>query len=331
MITLLDIFLSRTISDSDSQVPLLPPSHRFDDWQAYSSESSENWSCDDADSPEWVSDGAECFSSKAGVQTPSVTATVTITPYSQGRTLSSCQGGTPPSLSARSSATGARGSHNQGSQTLERPESSCGFPPGSRGSAGGVSSGVFPAGASVSTNSEANDNGGGASSTCAHRSTQRHRERRKQLPVVAFHDAYTETENGCVCMVMEYMDGGTLQQFISRGQALSESSLAAVARSVLRGLAEMHAKHQIHRDIKPSNILVDRHGRVKISDFGVVRELTRTGSLATTFTGTLTYMSPERITERDYSYPSDVWSLGLVSCSEICNKSSLVSRDKVEL
>lgn len=132
------------------------------------------------------------------------------------------------------------------------------------------------------------------------------------VPVVAFHDAYTEIESGSVCMVMEYMDGGTLQKFVSQGESLSDPALAAVARSVLRGLAHMHSKHQIHRDIKPSNILLDRNGRVKLSDFGVVRELTETGSLAKTFTGTLTYMSPERITHKNYSYSSDIWSLGLV-------------------
>lgn len=120
-------------------------------------------------------------------------------------------------------------------------------------------------------------------------------------------------ERGRVCIVMEYMDGGTLQQFVTRREVLPEPALAAVARSVLRGLADMHAKRQIHRDIKPSNILLDRQGRVKISDFGVVRELNQTGSLAKTFTGTLTYMSPERITETNYSYASDIWSLGMVS------------------
>ncbi|CAM9159342.1 unnamed protein product, partial [Laminaria digitata] len=132
------------------------------------------------------------------------------------------------------------------------------------------------------------------------------------LPVVTFHDAYMNRERGRVCMVMEYMDGGTLQQFVTRREALSEPALAAVAHSVLRGLAEMHAKRKIHRDIKPSNILLDRQGRVKISDFGVVRQLNETGSFAQTFTGTVTYMSPERIKDSDHSYPSDVWSLGMV-------------------
>lgn len=139
------------------------------------------------------------------------------------------------------------------------------------------------------------------------------------LPVVAFHDAYMDKERGLVCVVMEYMDGGTLQKFVTDKQALSERALAGVARSVLRGLAEMHdAQRKIHRDIKPSNILLDRQGRVKISDFGLVRELTKTGSFAKTFTGTVTYMSPERIEDSGHGFPSDIWSLGMVSVMYMC-------------
>lgn len=132
------------------------------------------------------------------------------------------------------------------------------------------------------------------------------------LPVVTFHDAYMDKERGLVCVVMEHMDGDTLQKFVTEKQALSEPALAGVARSVLRGLAEMHAQRKIHRDIKPSNILLDRQGRVKISDFGLVRELTKTGSFAKTFTGTVTYMSPERIQDSGHGFPSDIWSLGMV-------------------
>ncbi|CAM9883050.1 unnamed protein product, partial [Ectocarpus fasciculatus] len=132
------------------------------------------------------------------------------------------------------------------------------------------------------------------------------------LPVITFHDAYMDRERGRVCMVMEYMNGGTLQDFVTGGQALSEPALAGVARSVLRGLAEMHAQRKIHRDIKPSNILLDSQGRVKISDFGVVRELNQTGSFGQTFTGTATYMSPERIKDSGHGCPSDIWSLGMV-------------------
>ncbi|CAM9736315.1 unnamed protein product [Discosporangium mesarthrocarpum] len=118
-------------------------------------------------------------------------------------------------------------------------------------------------------------------------------------------------EHGCVCIVLEYMDSGTLQQFIRRGQALSEPCLAVVVRAVLRGLLELHERSELHRDIKPSNILLDSWGCVKISDFGLSRRLD-TASLAETWVGTYLYMSPERINQEPYSYPSDIWSLGLV-------------------
>jgi len=56
-------------------------------------------------------------------------------------------------------------------------------------------------------------------------------------------------------------------------------------------LAFLHTKkHQIHRDIKPENILVNSLGRVKLSDFGISKELGKTLSLCSTFVGTMTYM-----------------------------------------
>jgi len=94
------------------------------------------------------------------------------------------------------------------------------------------------------------------------------------------------------------------------GWVIPETMLAMIADSVLCGLEAIHARKQIHRDIKPSNILLDCKSNVKISDFGIAKEL-NTASLANSFTGTLTYMSPERIAGDDYSYTSDVWSLGL--------------------
>jgi serine/threonine protein kinase len=60
---------------------------------------------------------------------------------------------------------------------------------------------------------------------------------------------------------------------------------------ILKGLAFLHTKkHQIHRDIKPENILVNSVGKVKLSDFGISKELGKTQSLCSTFVGTMTYM-----------------------------------------
>lgn len=86
--------------------------------------------------------------------------------------------------------------------------------------------------------------------------------------------------------------------------------LRASAEAILRGLVYLYEVHKImHRDIKPSNILVNGSGMVKLADFGVSGELVN--SIADTFVGTSTYMSPERIQGGKYTVKSDVWSVGL--------------------
>ncbi|KAJ0412274.1 hypothetical protein ATCC90586_006660 [Pythium insidiosum] len=107
------------------------------------------------------------------------------------------------------------------------------------------------------------------------------------------------------------MDGGSLQDIVETGGCKSESVLAKISYRVLKGLQFLHSTHQLHRDIKPSNLLINHFGDVKISDFGIVREMENSMAKATTFVGTLTYMSPERIASEEYSYKSDVWSFGL--------------------
>ncbi|GLD95812.1 hypothetical protein PINS_up004490 [Pythium insidiosum] len=131
--------------------------------------------------------------------------------------------------------------------------------------------------------------------------------------LVVFYDAFTNPEAGTVSIVLEYMDGGSLEDSMqsSPGRYQSEKELANVARCVLKGLAFLHEHHQLHRDIKLSNMLINQRGQVKISDFGISRDLESTLAKATTFTGTLLYMAPERISGGTYSYPSDIWSFGL--------------------
>ena len=107
------------------------------------------------------------------------------------------------------------------------------------------------------------------------------------------------------------MDGGSLQDIIDTGGCSSEGVLAQITYRIAKGLEFIHHHHQIHRDIKPSNLLINHRGEVKISDFGIVRELEHTQAMASTFVGTLTYMSPERISGEAYRANSDVWSFGL--------------------
>ncbi|GBG30363.1 Mitogen-activated protein kinase kinase 1 [Hondaea fermentalgiana] len=129
--------------------------------------------------------------------------------------------------------------------------------------------------------------------------------------IVAFHDAFVNPQEGSVNIVMEYMDGGSLQDVVSAGGCDSEDVLSVVTENVARGLLFLHNRRQIHRDIKPSNLLLNGKGEVKISDFGIVRDVSEDQTNVNTFVGTMVYMSPERINGEPYSFASDVWSLGL--------------------
>ena len=68
----------------------------------------------------------------------------------------------------------------------------------------------------------------------------------------------------------------------------------------------------MHRDIKPDNILVNSLGFVKLTDFGITKQLDETSALLSTFVGTMNYMSPERMEGEKYSFEGDIWSLGIV-------------------
>ena len=109
---------------------------------------------------------------------------------------------------------------------------------------------------------------------------------------------------------MEYMDGGSLDTVLKKIGRIPEEILGRIGTAVLKGLCYLRQKHQIiHRDVKPSNILVNSRGEIKLCDFGVSGLLI--DSMANSFVGTRSYMSPERIQGNSYSVNSDAWSLGL--------------------
>lgn len=118
---------------------------------------------------------------------------------------------------------------------------------------------------------------------------------------------------------------------LKRYRRLSEPVVASVAIHVLRGLAYLHGQLRvIHRDIKPSNLLLTSRGVVKIADFGVSGQVGNTKACAMTWVGTMVYMSPERIQGQQYSFDSDIWSLGLVLCECLLGRCGGISGGRRE-
>eukprot|EP00595_Chromulina_sp_UTEXLB2642_P001918 CAMPEP_0196764700 /NCGR_PEP_ID=MMETSP1095-20130614/6680_1 /TAXON_ID=96789 ORGANISM="Chromulina nebulosa, Strain UTEXLB2642" /NCGR_SAMPLE_ID=MMETSP1095 /ASSEMBLY_ACC=CAM_ASM_000446 /LENGTH=659 /DNA_ID=CAMNT_0042120933 /DNA_START=170 /DNA_END=2149 /DNA_ORIENTATION=- len=130
------------------------------------------------------------------------------------------------------------------------------------------------------------------------------------LNVLSLYNAFIDPKSGMINLVIEYMDGGSLQDLVNRGGCQDEDILADIAIQTLYGLKFLHDNNNIHRDIKPANILTSTKGIVKIADFGISKALDSNG-VASSFVGTVCYMSPERITGGTYSYSCDIWSFGL--------------------
>ena len=129
--------------------------------------------------------------------------------------------------------------------------------------------------------------------------------------IVAFHGACYVDSTCTVKLGLEFMNRGSLQAVVHEHGRLSELALTHIVRQTLLGLQHLHSARKLHRDIKPGNILANHRGLAKLSDFGILAELSSSLAKCGTFVGTTIYMSPERLTSEAYGYPADVWSLGL--------------------
>jgi len=127
--------------------------------------------------------------------------------------------------------------------------------------------------------------------------------------VLRLEGAYLEGDS--IIIVLEYMDLGSLEEVVKKRKKIPEKYLAQMAKQAIEGLRHIHSKRFLHRDIKPDNFLVSSLGDVKVADFGLMRELREDQSGCHTKLGTLCYLAPERIMTEEYSYPSDVWGIGI--------------------
>ncbi len=150
-------------------------------------------------------------------------------------------------------------------------------------------------------------------------------------------------DDGCDFMVMEYIDGKTLDSVI-RAKGLRPRQVLKYAVQVADAMAKAHAAGILHRDLKPSNIMVTGEDHVKILDFGLAK-LTNpreTSENDTTLTqrplteegwvmGTAAYMSPEQAEGRTLDGRSDIFSFGTVLYEALCGRRPFESDSRVTL
>jgi eukaryotic-like serine/threonine-protein kinase len=119
---------------------------------------------------------------------------------------------------------------------------------------------------------------------------------------------------GLLHIAMKYVEGRSLDRILEDQGALPIPVVLAVLRAAARALTYAHERDIVHRDVKGANILVDRDGRVLVSDFGVaLQESDVTLTAAGTVIGTPAYMAPEQCAGRRALPQSDQYSLGVVA------------------
>jgi serine/threonine-protein kinase len=123
----------------------------------------------------------------------------------------------------------------------------------------------------------------------------------------------TETYDEGVFIVMEYVDGETLAEALSRGPIDTRRTLE-ILRALASALDHVHARGIVHRDVKPANVLLGKDGSVKLADLGVGiatdnTRITQSGQVL----GTPAYMSPEQVDGAKPTPAVDIYALGAVA------------------
>ncbi len=129
--------------------------------------------------------------------------------------------------------------------------------------------------------------------------------------IVTIYDVGEDDATEATFIVMEYVEGKTLEELAQKKRLPLKSSLD-LAKQVAEALDYAHSRNIVHRDIKPANIIVTSEGRAKITDFGIAKlqtsPLTQPGQVL----GTPAYMSPEQLTGGEVDGRSDIFSLGVI-------------------
>ncbi len=138
-------------------------------------------------------------------------------------------------------------------------------------------------------------------------------------------------QDGAYYYVMEYMDGGSLENNL-KSAPLDPLAATRIVLAVSRVLEHLHAQGVIHRDLKPANILLSKDGQSKLTDFGIAKLVDATRMTATqSMLGTVEYMSPEQSQGRFVDPRTDIYSLGVIYYRALTGRMPVTGKTATEV
>ena len=134
-------------------------------------------------------------------------------------------------------------------------------------------------------------------------------------------------------LVLEFVDGETLESRINREGRIAAKETGAIFRKILDAMGYAHSKGVIHRDIKPGNIAFTSDGNVKIMDFGIALNIAESGRLTRTghVLGTPHYMAPEQILSQEVTAAADIYALGITLFEMLTGRLPFDSKSDYEI
>jgi serine/threonine-protein kinase len=131
---------------------------------------------------------------------------------------------------------------------------------------------------------------------------------------------------------MEYVDGEPLDRVMARRGRMSWEEIVDLGQQLCAALQHAHEKGIVHRDLKPSNLMITSDGTLKLTDFGIAKDLDVTALTATNCTvGTASYMSPEQCKGDVITPKSDLYSLGIVFYELVTGRKPFIAENAMEM
>src|SRR4051812_28400628 len=131
---------------------------------------------------------------------------------------------------------------------------------------------------------------------------------------------------------MEYIQGETLDRVIARRDRMTWEQVVDLGQQLCAALQHAHQAGIVHRDLKPSNLMILPDGTLKLTDFGIAKDLDVTQLTATNSTvGTAAYMSPEQCMGQEITLKSDLYSLGVVLYELLTGRKPFTAENAVDM
>jgi serine/threonine protein kinase len=127
--------------------------------------------------------------------------------------------------------------------------------------------------------------------------------------VVKYYQTDTSLDSKNICILLEYVTGGSIKDLLKKYGNFSESVIKNYTIQILKGLFYLHSQKVMHRDLKSANILITDDALVKLSDFGSSKKI-ESCEISMSVKGSPYWMAPEVVLKKGHGYPSDIWSIG---------------------